>query len=64
MKADYGQFIEERDYPMKTAQYMQSLLQELPLETQQQIYAPPSEVASGLGTAGGILGILKEIFTT
>ena len=62
MKADYGQFIEERDYPMKTAQYMQSLLQELPLETQQQIYAPPSEVASGLGTAGGILGILKELF--
>ena len=63
MKADYGQFIEERDYPMKTAQYMQSLLQELPLETQQQMYAAPNEVASGLGTAGGILGLLKGIFT-
>jgi hypothetical protein len=63
MKADYGQFIEERDYPLKSAQYMHSLLQELPLETQQQVYAAPSAVSSGLGTAGGILGILKGIFT-
>ena len=37
IKADYGQFIEERDYPLKSTQYMQSLLQELPLETKSQM---------------------------
>ena len=61
IKADYGQFIEERDYPLKTAQYMQSLLQELPLEARQQIYAPPSSTATGIATAGGVLGLLKDL---
>ncbi len=61
IKADYGQFIEERDYPLKTAQYMQSLLQELPLEARQQIYAPPSSTATGIATAGGVLGLLADL---
>ena len=61
IKADYGQFIEERDYPLKTAQYMQSLLQELPLEARQQIYAPPSSTATGIATAGGVLGLLTDL---
>ena len=62
IKADYGQFIEERDYPMKSAQYMQSLLQELPLETKQNMYAPPDPTSAGISTAGGIIDVLKEIF--
>lgn len=62
IKADYGQFIEERDNPMKQAQYMQSLLQELPLEARQTMYAPPDPTSSGISTAGGLLDILTKIF--
>ena len=62
IKADYGQFIEERDFPLKQTQFMQSLLQELPLETQQQMYAPPDPTSSGIATAGGILDLIGDSF--
>ena len=61
IKADYGQFIEERDYPLKTAQYMQSLLQELPLEARQNMYSEPSSFNQGMGATGGILGLLRDL---
>jgi hypothetical protein len=59
--ADIGQFEEERDYPYKQVQYMQSLLQGLPIETQSRTYAEPSGLASFLGGAGGILEFLKDL---
>ena len=59
--ADIGQFEEERDYPYKQVQYMQSLLQGLPIETQSRTYAEPSGLASFLGGAGGILEFLQNI---
>jgi hypothetical protein len=43
--ADYGQFREERDYDAKRIQYMQSLLQGLPLAAQSTTYSEPSEWA-------------------
>jgi hypothetical protein len=61
IKADYGQFIEERDYPLKSTQYMQSLLQELPLEARQTMYSEPSSFSQGMGATGGILGLLKDL---
>lgn len=61
--ADYQQFIQERDYPLKSAQYMQSLLQELPLEATSYQYAPNDPIGAGISgaasTAGHIDTILK-----
>lgn len=54
--ADRGQFEEERDFPYKQVQYMQSLLQGLPLQAQSYTYAEPSKLSSILGTLGALQG--------
>ena len=54
MMADRAQFEEERDFPYKQTQYMQSLLQGLPLAAQSYTYAEPSKLSTILGTLGGI----------
>jgi len=51
--ADYEQFKEERDFPYKQVQYMQSLLQGLPLETQSYSYYQPSGLESLAGAFSG-----------
>ena len=58
IQADIGQFREERDYPYKQVQYMQSLLQGLPLETQTYTYFEPS----GLSLLGAGLGDITDIY--
>lgn len=50
--ADRTQFEEERDFPYKNVQYMQSLLQGLPLAAQSYNYAQPSVLSEILGTGG------------
>ena len=63
--ADYKQFIEERDYPLKTAQYMQSLLQELPLASQTYQYVANDPVDAGIAgvqTGVDLVTTLKDIF--
>lgn len=60
--ADYEQFREERDYPYKQIQFMQSLLQGLPLGTQSYSYMEPGGLAQAMGTAGGIWDILDKIY--
>ena len=57
--ADRLQFEEERDFPYKQVQYMQSLLQGLPVEAQQISYAQPSTASNLMGGAGGILELLE-----
>ena len=42
IKAEYGQFREQREFPYKQVQYMQSLLQGLPLAAQTTTYSEPS----------------------
>jgi len=59
--ADRLQFEEERDYPFKMVQYMQSLLQGLPLEAQNYSYAQPSDFDAFRGDVGGILAFLKML---
>lgn len=59
--ADIGQFREERDYPYKQVQYMQSLLQGLPISTQSYQYAEPSGTSQFMSGAGGILGLLDTM---
>lgn len=60
--ADYGQFKEERDYPYKQVQYMQSLLQGLPLQAQTYSYSQPSALSSILSGTGGIMDLYNRLF--
>tara|TARA_R110000823_G_scaffold201487_2_gene332333 strand:- start:778 stop:1674 length:897 start_codon:yes stop_codon:yes gene_type:complete len=59
--ADIAQFEQERDYPYKQVQYQQSLLQGLPVSTQDYQYAEPSTLSNVMGGAGGILGLLETM---
>lgn len=60
--ADYAQFQEQRDYPYKQTQYMQSLLQGLPLAAQSYSYSQPSTLSNILGSAGGIQQLYNQLF--
>ena len=59
--ADRAQFEEERDFPYKQVQYMQSLLQGLPLQTQSYTYSQPSSLSNILA-GGGLPEILAQIY--
>lgn len=59
--ADYQQFQEERDDPYKKTQYLQSLIQNLPLEAQTQVYSDINPLSAGVGTAGGIAGLISSL---
>jgi len=56
--ADYGQFREERDYDKKMVQYLQSLLQGLPIEASETIYSEPNELQNYFSTVGGLEALL------
>lgn len=60
--ADYTQFQEARDYPYKQVQYMQSLLQGLPLAAQSYTYNEPSTLSQMMGTSQGIMGLYNSLF--
>jgi len=60
--ADKLAFEEERDMPYKQVQFQQSLLQGLPLETQDYSYMQPSQLSSVLSTAGGIDQLYDLLF--
>ena len=62
MAADLKQFEQERDYPYKQVQYLQSLLQGLPLAAQSYSYAEPSALSEALSSAGGIQKLYDLIF--
>ena len=60
--ADKLQFEEERDRPLKMVQYMQSLLQNLPLETQSYTYQQPTALAGTASNVGGVMALIRSIF--
>jgi hypothetical protein len=60
--ADMTQFQEQRDYPYKQVQYLQSLLQNLPLATQSYSYQQPSALSEAMGSAGGIKQLYNTLF--
>jgi hypothetical protein len=63
ISADLAQFTEERDYPLRQIQFMQSLLQGLPLETQTyETYEPSGlqSVAGTLSASNSILDLLRK----
>ena len=59
--ADKEQFEEQRDYPMKAVQFMQSLLQDLPIQTQEKLFTTPSPGMAGAGGATTILALLQAL---
>ena len=59
--ADRLQFEEERDFPYKQVQYMQSLLQGLPIAAQSYSYQEPSALSKFLDTSSQYEGLLDSI---
>ena len=59
--ADLAQFEFERDYPQRQVQFMQSLLQGLPLETQAYNYTSTSPLQNIAGGSADILSILQSL---
>lgn len=60
--ADQAQFAEERDYPYKQVQYMQSLLQGLPIEAMSRDIIEPSEMSNWLSDLGLVGGLFEGMF--
>ena len=60
--ADMKQFEQERDYPLKQAQYLQSLLQGLPLKTETNSLVQPSDISQLLTATGGVTKLLELLF--
>ena len=60
--ADKAQFEEERLFPYKQVQYMQSLLQDLPISAQSYSYMQPSQLSTVLSTAGGLDRLYEMLF--
>ncbi len=56
------QFEEEKLFPYKQVQFMQSLLQDLPLQTQQYSYQQPTGIQQLLGGGGEFMSFLKDLF--
>jgi hypothetical protein len=60
--SDIKQFEQERDYPYKQVQFMQSLLQNLPgVASSNYGYQGASGLSEAFGTMSGILGLLKSM---
>ena len=60
--ADRLQFEEERDFPYKQVQYMQSLLQGLPIAAQSYSYEEPSFLSKLTADANDVEGFLTRLF--
>ena len=62
LSADQTAFEEERDFPYKQVQYMQSLLQGLPLEAQSYSYSQPSDLQKLLGSTAGVQSLIDSLY--
>ena len=62
LSSDISQFEEERDFPYKQVQYLQSLLQGLPLESQSINYSQPSDFQTNMQAAGGVSTLLEKLY--
>lgn len=60
--ADKEAFEEERDMPYKMVQFQQSLLQNLPLQTQDYSYMQPSELSTVLSGSEGLEKLYELLF--
>ena len=60
--ADIKQFEQELAFPYKQNTYLASLLQNLPLKSQDYTYAEPSQLTQMLAGSGGVSGLYNQIF--
>jgi hypothetical protein len=58
--ADRAQFEEERDDPFKKLEWLQSMYDGMPLESQARAYSEPSWLSQFGSSAGGILDLFKN----
>jgi len=59
--ADYNEFLTQRDYPQKQVQFLQSMLQGLPISTVTNTPAQQSGLGQLTSTIGGIGSLLEAI---
>ena len=59
--ADYNEFLAQRDYPMKQTQYLQSMLQGLPISTVTNTPAQQSGLGQLTSTIGGLGSLIEAI---
>jgi hypothetical protein len=59
--ADYNEFLTQRDYPMKQTQYLQSMLQGLPISTVTSSAAPMTKLGELNSTVGGLGSLFEKI---
>ena len=59
--ADYNEFLAQRDYPMKQVQFLQSMLQGLPISSVTNTAAPQSTLGAAQSTLGGFMSILQQM---
>jgi hypothetical protein len=67
ISADYNEFLAQRDDPMKKTQFLQSLLQGLPINTVTNTQAQLSglgQLASTMGGMGSIMDSLNKFKLT
>lgn len=62
ISADYAQFQQQRDYPYEQLQFMQSMLQGIPIEARDVNYAEMSALMEVLGGAGGLSTLFGKLF--
>jgi hypothetical protein len=65
INADYAQFQEERDYPYKNIQFMQSLLQGLPLEAQNYEFQDLNllqKIVGGVEGGASLIDAIMDLF--
>lgn len=61
ISADYNEFLAQRDYPMKQTQYLQSMLQGLPIATTTNTAAQQTALGAANSTVGGIGTLLETL---
>jgi hypothetical protein len=59
--ADYGQFREERDYPLAMTKYQKGLIEGLPMTSTDFAVNEPAGYTQVLGGIGGILKLLQDL---
>jgi hypothetical protein len=59
--ADYNEFLQQRDFPMKQLQFQQSMLQGLPISTVANVPQGQSGIQQAVGTANDISSLLKQL---
>ena len=59
--ADYNEFLAQRDYPKAQTQYLQSMLQGLPISTVTSSAAPQSGLGQATSAIGGVGSLLETL---